>query len=368
MAAVSNQSPWAAIQSVAFDVELATSAPAAFRAWLASSACWPWTRCAAKPSDERDDRPEDEPALARIGPDRAQRDAQPAACAHARDVPDQIAVACAGVGPGEVEPAQARVDRTAPRAGEDVDARAGGLEQQRVGQAGAAGLGLVALGPLGFEPADDLVMAVGRRLRRPQRVAAGVGGLIEQRPIVDPARLPIESGIGGAGQRDRRLGAVGGVHPRHHDPRERAGRSGELLDRLGEPHQREGLAGAGRTDDRGQERSLDLSRHAELRQRLNDPPGLEQVRALGGVGQEDRPDRSFCRRRGGVGGRIGGHGCGQWRRPRRRAVADEADSGCLADFRHAYLLNPLRVLRLLPKRLTLSPPRSYRRRDAPSQE
>ena len=143
-------------------------------------------------------------------------------------VPDEVAVARAGVGAGEVEAAQPRVDRAAPGAGEDVDARAGRLEQERVGQAGAAGLGLVALGPLGFEPPDGLVVAVGGRLRRPQRVAAGMGRFVEERRVVDPARFPVERGVGGAGERDRRLRAVGRVDAGDHDARERAGRSGEL--------------------------------------------------------------------------------------------------------------------------------------------
>ena len=293
-----------------------------------------------KAEDERGDRPEDEFTLAGIGPDRPDGDADPAGGAHAGDVPDEVAVARARVGPGEVEPAQALIDGGAARPGEDVDARARRLEQERVGQAGGARLGLVALRPFGIEPADDLLVAVGRGLRRPQGVAAGMGQFVEQRRIVDVARVAIERGVGGAGQRHWRIGPVGRVDPRDHDPLERALGPGKRPDGLGEAVEGEGLAGAARARDRGEERRLHLRHHAELAQRLHHPPRFQHVRAFGGVGQEDRLQRrgrtDARRGRGGV--RRGG--CGQRGRPRRRGLAEQANSGCLADLRHSTLLDP----------------------------
>ena len=280
-----------------------------------------------KAEDERDDRPEHEFTLAGIGPDRPDGDADPAGGAHAGDVADEVAVARARVGPGKVEAAQPRVDGGAARPGEDVDARARRLEQERVGQAGGARLGLVALRPFGLELADDFLVAVGRGLRRPQGVAAGMGQFVEQRRIVDVARVAIERGIGGAGQRHRRIGAVGRVDPRDHDPRERALGPGERLDRLGEPVEGEGLAGAAGPGDRGEERRLHLRRHAELPQRLHHRPRFQHVRAFGGVGQEDRrrggAGPSAAGRGDGLRGRRGGEGAGWLRRgsPSRRILA-----------------------------------------------
>ncbi len=105
------------------------------------------------------------------------------------NVAHEVAIAGGGVGSGEIEASEAGVDRSAPRAGEDVDARARRLEQQRVGEAGGARLDLVALRALGLELADDLVMAVGSGFRRPQRIAAGMRRLVEQGRIIDAARL-----------------------------------------------------------------------------------------------------------------------------------------------------------------------------------
>ena len=64
-------------------------------------------------------------------------------------------------------------------------------------------------------------MTIGRRPRRAVRIAARMAGFVEQRRIVDAARPAIESGVGGAGDRNRRLNAARRVDMRHHDPRER---------------------------------------------------------------------------------------------------------------------------------------------------
>ena len=78
-------------------------------------------------------------------------------------------------------------------------------------------------------------MAVGSGFRRPQRIAAGMRQLVEQRRIVDPARLAVEGAVGGAGERDRRFGAVGHVYLSDNHPRQGPCGAGERLDRLGEP-------------------------------------------------------------------------------------------------------------------------------------
>ena len=131
-----------------------------------------------------------------------------------------MAVARVGVRCGEAEPAQPRLDRAATRAGENVDARARGLEQQGVGEPGALGLDVVTLRALGLELPDHLVVTVGRRSRGAMRIAAGMAGLVEQGRIIDAAGLAIERGVGGAGDRHRRLEAAACVHMRHDRPRQ----------------------------------------------------------------------------------------------------------------------------------------------------
>ena len=80
--------------------------------------------------------------------------------AEGRHVPHQMAVAGVGVRSGEAEPAHRAsiMPRRAP--GENVDARAGGLEQQRVGEPRAFGLDVVALRALGLELPDEVVMTI----------------------------------------------------------------------------------------------------------------------------------------------------------------------------------------------------------------
>ena len=103
------------------------------------------------------------------------------------------------------------------RACEDVDTRAGGVEGQRVGETRAFGLDLVALRALGLELPDEIVMTIGSRSGRPMRIAARMADLIQQARIVDAAGLAIERGIGGAGDRHRRLDAARSVDARQHD-------------------------------------------------------------------------------------------------------------------------------------------------------
>ena len=100
--------------------------------------------------DESADRPQQKPSLARIGPDRTQCDAGSSAGSHGFHVAHEVTIAGAGVGSGEAEASEAGVNRAAPRAGEDVDARTGGFEKQRVGEPGGARLDLVALHALGL--------------------------------------------------------------------------------------------------------------------------------------------------------------------------------------------------------------------------
>ena len=175
---------------------------------------------------EGDDRPQDEARLAAIGPDRPDHDRGAPAGPEGRYVARQTAIARVDVGAGESEPAQLRLDRSAARAGEDVEARAGGVERQRIGDPRTFGLDVVALRALGFELPHEIVMAIGRRSRGAMGIAAGMAGFVQEARIIHAARLPIERGIGGARDRHRRLDAVRGVDARQHDPLEDAAAGG----------------------------------------------------------------------------------------------------------------------------------------------
>ena len=281
--------------------------------------------------DEGDDRPEEKATLAAVGPDGTQRHSGAAARAHAGHIAHEIAIAECGVRAGEIETPQAGLDCAAPRAREHVGAGTGRLVKQRVGEAGAMRLDLVAPRAFGLEFAYDLVMAVGGCLRRPQGIPASVRRFVKQRRIVDAARFAVERGIGGAGDCDRRFGAVGRVDSHDDHSRKSALRSAERLDRLNQTPQREGLACAAWARDRRQEWRLDLGRHAKLRQRLNDMRRLEHVGSVGRIGEEDRPGRG----RGGHRRRRGeGRGAGPFPKtaseaarpevsPRRLRPADE---------------------------------------------
>ena len=180
---------------------------------------------------EGDDRPQDEARLAAIGPDRPDHDRGAPAGPEGRYVARQTAIARVDVGAGESEPAQLRLDRSAARAGEDVEARAGGVERQRIGDPRAFGLDLVALRALGFELPHEVVMAIGRRSRGAMGIAAGMAGFVQEARIIHPAGLAIERGIGGARDRHRRLDAVRGVDARQHDPLKDARRRRSLTKR-----------------------------------------------------------------------------------------------------------------------------------------
>ena len=65
--------------------------------------------------------------------------------AEARHIAYETPKAGAGVRPAETEPAQASLDGPPVCADETVDARAGGLEQESVGEARAPGLDVVPL-------------------------------------------------------------------------------------------------------------------------------------------------------------------------------------------------------------------------------
>src|SRR6185437_3022269 len=95
----------------------------------------------------------------------------------------------------EPEPAQMRLDRPPPGAGENVDAGARRIERQRVGEPRPLGLDVVALRALGFEFPHKVVMAVGGCPGGALRIAPGMAGLVEQGRIVRPARLAIERGV-----------------------------------------------------------------------------------------------------------------------------------------------------------------------------
>ena len=167
---------------------------------------------------EGDDRPQDEARLAAVGPYRSNHDRDAPAGPEGRHVARQVAIARVDVRAGESEPAQLRLDRSAARAGENIDARAGSVERQRIGDPRAFGLDVVALRALGFEPPYEIVVAVGRCPRGAMGIAAGMAGFIQEARIIHPAGLPIERGIGGARDRHRRLDAARGVDARQHDP------------------------------------------------------------------------------------------------------------------------------------------------------
>ena len=108
--------------------------------------------------DDGGDQPGD---LAAIGPDRAHGDAGARRRPGAVETAHQVAEAGGRVAAGEVEAAQARFDRAAIGADESVDARARRLVEQRVGQARALGLDIVARRAFALQPPRQLVMALG---------------------------------------------------------------------------------------------------------------------------------------------------------------------------------------------------------------
>jgi len=179
-----------------------------------------------EPKHEGCDRPQDEARLATVGPYRSSDDRGAPARPERRYVAHEMAIARVDIRAGESKPAQSRLDRSAARAGEDVEARAGGVRRERIGKPRAFGLDVVTLGALGFELPYEIVMTVGRGSRGAMRIAAGVACLIQQARIVRALRPPIERGVGGARDRHRRLDAPRGVDPRHHHPPERAAACG----------------------------------------------------------------------------------------------------------------------------------------------
>ena len=169
-------------------------------------------------------------------------------------------------------------------------------------------------------------MTIGRRPRGALGIAAGMSGFVEQRRIVDAARLAIKSSVGGARDRDRGLEAACRINVRQNDTRERAAvrglrRSAELFDRLRQAPQRESLAGAGRPRDRRQKRRLNLGRRAELSQWLNDFGGVQEVRPISRIAEENRLGLDRRRRRRARGGRVR---MGPHRQRERRLVVGRA--------------------------------------------
>ncbi len=197
-----------------------------------------------------EDAPEEQPRLTAVGPDRPKYDPKTAAGADGRDVARKIAIARVCVRSGQAKTAQLRFDRASICAREDVDARAGGVEGERVRETCALGLDFVALRTFGLKPPDEIVMVIGGRAGRPVRIVAGVAKVIQKARIIHAAGLEIERHIDGARDRHRRLDAGRSIDARHDHALKRlaAGRSGtaELSDRLRQTPQRESLAGAGR--------------------------------------------------------------------------------------------------------------------------
>ena len=109
-------------------------------------------------------------------------------------------------------------------ASEDVNARAGAIERQRIGEARSFGLDVVALRALGFELPDQIVMTIGRSPGGAMRIAARMADLVQQARIIHAAGLVIERGIGGAGDRHRRFDAARNVDARQNDPLKDASR------------------------------------------------------------------------------------------------------------------------------------------------
>ena len=200
--------------------------------------------------DESEDPPQEQPRLTAIGPYRPDHDPGAPARPEGRDVARKIAVARVRIRPSHSETAQLRFDSAPVGASENVEPRAGGVEGERVGKTRASGFDLVALRALGLELADEVVMTVGSGSRGPVGIAARVANLIKKARIVDLAGRAIKGGVGRARNRDRRVAAGRCVDAgkRHALQRVSASRRrSELLDRLREAHQRERLAGAGRS-------------------------------------------------------------------------------------------------------------------------
>ena len=239
----------------------------------------------------------DQPAeLAAIAPDRAHGHAGARRRPGAVEVAHQMAEVGGRVALGEIEAAQPRFDRAAIGADESVDARARRLVEQRVGQARALGLDVVARRALALQPSHQLVMALGGGGGGAQRIGAGVGGFVGQRGVIDAVAVALERGEG------RRSDGAGGVArharrvDRRHDDLRQEGRAGgppggggERFDILDPAAQREARARAGRSDEADQERRLGVGGERDLGQRPRRLGGAHQVGGgIGSVGVDQR--------------------------------------------------------------------------------
>ena len=175
---------------------------------------------------------------------------------------------------GEVEAAQPRFDRAAIGADERVDARARRLVEQRVGQARALGLDVVARRAFALEPSHQLVMAFGGGVGGAQRIGAGVGGLVGQRSVIDAVAIAFERGEGGRCEGAGGIARYASRVDRRHDDLRHEGRAGgapggagERLDIFDPATQRETRARAGGADEADQERRLRVGGERDLGQR-----------------------------------------------------------------------------------------------------
>ena len=243
-------------------------------------------------SDRRDREP---PRLAAIRPNRANDQAGARGRADALEVAHEIAVARRGVACGEVEPAQPRLDRGAVGAREGVEARSRGLVEERLGEPCALGFDFVARRALGFQPFADFVVAIRGGRRGALRIGPRVGGFVGERGVTDAAPIAFQRREGGRRDRDGGIAANACRVDRHDHhagqirrPGRLAGGGGQVLDRFDEATKRETLARAGRADNSRQERGLRLRHDAELGKRLDGLGGVAKIRAIGGIGIENR--------------------------------------------------------------------------------
>jgi hypothetical protein len=239
----------------------------------------------------------DQPAeLAAIGPDGAHGHAGARRRPGAVEIAHQMAKIGGRVAFGELEAAQPRLDRAAVGADESVDARARRLVEQRVGQARALGLDVVARRAFFLQPSHQLVMALGGGGGGAQRIGAGVGGFVGERGVIDAVAVAFERGEGGRSDGAGRIARhARGVDRGDHDLRQEgrarspSGGGGERFDVLDPATQREARARAGRPDESDLERRLGVGGERDLGQRPRRLGGAHQVGGgVGSVGVDKR--------------------------------------------------------------------------------
>ena len=256
-------------------------------------------------ADQREQGGGDEQArLAAESPERAQARGEarqrPAAV---RYVAHHVLVGGDGVRARQREAAQRRVEPGAVGAGIRVDARAGGLIENGLGQAGAARVELVLGAPAGVERALRGGEALARVARHRLRIAPEMLGLLDESGVGGVGlRGLLQRGMDGGGDGVRRIGGAGRrVERDSHDAGER-GPGRALVKTARDGVEREALARARRAEHGHGQRRAGAGMGRDIGQYREIVLEAERVGAADAVGREN----DLARRAGG--GHLSGGG------------------------------------------------------------